>query len=284
MPLPSFDWQSINAPGGIMQGLGALGTALTNASVRRRELEAQAAAQKREQAYRDQQLAMQQQAQDLRGEQFAETKRANAAGEDIRRQELGLRGLQSFGGGLKSLVGGLSGMFDPYKQAQIENLQLRNEQLRNPKPRAMTVDQRIGVDKLYKGDVDALNRERMMNPEAFSGKPASGGWWTGGETPAVPPARDYNAELEALRSQYEARYPGWNPETPPQGGLTSMANPPAGSYMNLPLKASSPIRQQITQLYGGQLPPEVEQSLREAEAGDQESMQQLQEMLAPPAR
>lgn len=282
MPLPSFDWQSINAPGGIMQGLGALGAALTNASVRRRELEAQAAAHQQDQAYGDQQLAMQQQAQDLRGEQFAETKRANAAGEDIRRQELGLRGLQSFGGGLKSLVGGLSGMFDPYKQAQIENLRLRNEQLRNPRPREMTTDQRIGIEKLYQNELDALAAEKLRDKDAFEGKPA--GWGPFGAA-AVPPTRDYAKEMAAIKQKYDQRFPGWDqPPQAPQGGLTSMANPPPGSVMNLPHKVSSPIRQQITQLYGGQLPPEVEQSLQEAEAGDQESMQQLQEMLAPPAR
>ena len=285
IPAPRIDYNSLATPGGIGQGLAALGDSVIRARIARNKADQDAQGLARMES-RDAKLAAQNEAR------LAEEGRHNRAIESTKQQELDLRGLESFGAGVKNFAGGLSKFADPTAAARVRHLDsMTAKNMRPPAPpkipevgeAAYSVARRALADQ-----EEGLRNESRTNPD-FQGAPA------GIFSAAVPAKRNLQTELQQLRETSDdakivreymrqmeehakARASG---SAVPPGGPSG----PGGSQAPIPATAIpasvGALRKRVTQLYGGTIPPEVEQSLMEAEEGDADSAQQLEELFTP---
>lgn len=271
LPAPRIDYDAIATPGGIGAGLGNLVGSLAQARAMRQRTAADQAglARLRERDAMADQRAQEEMA--LRQAQFDETKRSNLAGENIRTQEAGARGLAALAGGARSLGSGLASFMDPEKQARVRYLQARTERLGQPTP--ISSESYVGALKLKQAAVDALNSAKMTSPKDF--QPTSEGEWNPlVENRQLPPKRDYEAELRAINEN-----PEWGAIINRYQDQIKRGGQQAAAPVNAMPTAASTIRKRVVAAYGGAVPPEVEQSILEAEGNDLESLQQLEEML-----
>lgn len=276
---PSFDYQSLNAPGGIGQGLGALSGALVDAAARRRQAEA---AQARLE-FEKQGLARLQ-ANDLadrsqRAMQFQEGVNHNRAQEEYQQGQLkrqdGLASLANtrYNDSMKRQA--VTDDFatterlyqhsrqDKLDAANIGQMNARAKNYSTPKTPSQPVDRTLLTPATYaqlsqqaEKQAQTEFEDSQMTHHAAVAK-ATGRLWND-PMPPTPPT------LEALRAKHRKSL--GLPDTPPTW-KTAPAAP-----------AASSLRGRVTALYGA-LTPELEQSLAEAEKGDAESAAQLKGIL-----
>lgn len=264
IPAPSFDYNSLATPGGVGQGLASIAGAVINARAMQNKAEAERQGLARlEQRDREDRM--------LRSAELDERARANKATENFRQQELGLRGLESFGRGAATVGKGIAGLFpDAKTAAQIDHLKSMAEKNRRPPaPRpapVMSHEARVGYLKLLEQAKADLQAKAMTDPRY---KPTKnwGGW--GDDTPAE---RSLEQELKDLEQTHPAAI----------ALREATANQQAPAPASAMPAAAGNLRARVSGLFGGAIPPDWEQSIMEAEAGDAEALQQLEEMLAEP--
>lgn len=256
IPAPSFDYNSLATPGGVGHGLASIAGAVVNARATQNKANVDAQGLARLER-RDQEDRA------LRAAEMEERTRANAANEDIRKQELGLRGLESFGRGAVNVGKGLGSLISgPKEAAQIDHLKSMAEKNRRPPvpkaPPQLGHEARVGYMKLLEQAKADLRSQAVTNPKAFA--PRDVEWDI--LSPDLPAERNLEAELAELDKTHPA----------------AIALRDATVNQQAPVAAGN-LRARVSARFGGKLPPEWEQSLMEAEAGDAESMQQLEEMM-----
>lgn len=270
IPTPSFDYNSLATPGGVGQGLASIAGAVVNARATQNKANAEAQGLARLEK-RDQEDRI------LRERELAERSRANMAGEDLRKQELGLRGLESAGRGAVNVAKGLGSLFPNAKdQALTRKYNAEADRaLRPPQPNAARDPSLIPAAVWNQLDqeatneaTDAMNRYKL-SPEYTTALGASKAWFNKGPVPESPEQRFEKALQEARERRGLTR---------PQPWQTGQQPTPANA---MPAAAGN-IRSRVSGLFGGAIPPDWEQSIMEAEAGDAEALQQLEEMLAEP--
>lgn len=267
IPAPSFDYNSIATPGGVGHGLQALAGSLINARATQNKAnaEAQGLARLEQRDQNEMRMGM---------SRMDEQNRSNLANEEIRRQELGMRGLESFGRGAANVAKGIGGLFpDPKTAAQIDHLKSMAEKNRRPPaPKTtppMSHEARVGYLKLLEQAKADLQAKAMTDPRY---KPTKnwGGW--GDDTPAE---RNLEQELKDLEQNHPAAI------------ALREAKEREQAPANAAPAAAGNLRARVSARFGGKIPPDWEQSLMEAEGDaklnippDAESLQQLEEMLA----
>lgn len=272
-PAPSFDFQSLNAPGGIGQGLGALSGALVNAAARRRQAEADRARLE----FEKQGLARLE-ARDL----------ANRSQEAMRFQE-GVnhnRAQEEYQQGQLKRQDGLAALAKTRYDDGV-------------KQQAVT-DDLAATERSYQH-----NRQGRLDAASIAEKDARAKYYSTPKTPSQPKdnSRAVNLQYEALaekQAQREfddsqiahsaavAKADGilWNDPMPPAPPTLEALRAKYRKNFSLPLPGetaaaptASPLRSRFAGMYPDGLPPEVELSLSEAEGGDQASAAQLERML-----
>lgn len=269
---PSFDYQSLNAPGGIGQGLGALSGALVDAAARRRQAEA---AQARLE-FEKQGLARLE-ARDL-ASRSQEAMRFQEGVDHNRAQE-------------------------EYQQGQLKRQDglaaLADRRYTEGVTRQKTLDTANAVQQDFE-----RGQRAQVDAASIAEKNARAKYYSTPKTPSQPKdnSRAVNLQYEALaekqaqrdfddgqlaHSAAVAKADGvlWNDPMPPAPPTLEALRAKYRKNFNLPLPGetaaptASPLRSRFAGMYPGGLPPEVELSLSEAEGGDQASAAQLERML-----
>jgi hypothetical protein len=292
IPAPRIDYNSLATPGGVGQGLAALGDSVIRARIARNKADQDAQGLARMEK-RDSMLAAQNAAR------LEEDGRHNRAVEATQQQELGLRGLSTFGAGVKNVTsaigGGLSKMMDPTAQARVRYLDsMTQKNLRQPEQKIPEVGEAAySVARRALADQEAaLQGEARTNPD-FQEVPGMTRW-----NAVTPAKRNLQTELQQLRETSDdakiVREYMRQMEEHAKARTAKAAVPPGGP--NGPGGAQAPapatvipagagsIRKRVTQLYGGAIDADLEASIAEAEMGDAESLQQLEELFAPVAQ
>ena len=263
IPAPSFDYNSIATPGGVGHGLQALAGSIINARATQNKAnaEAQGLARLEQRDQNEMRMGM---------SRMDETNRSNLANEEIRRQELGLRGLESAGRGAANFAKGVAGMFpDAKTAAQIDHLKSMAEKNRRPPPPKttppMSHEARVGYLKLLEQAEADLRNQAVVNAKDF--QPQDVEWDI--FSPDLPAKRNLEKELAELRQTHPAAIALREAKEREQAPVPANAAP----------NAAGTLRARVSARFGGKIPPDWEQSLMEAEGNDVESQQQLEEML-----
>lgn len=254
--MPSFDYNSLNAPGGIAQGLGAIGAAFVNARTQRER-----------QAQQQAQLDFQRQglAQVQAQNEFNNTYRTGQSTENERHN----RAMEGIGATRASQVG-VPHQKSPeelaYLQAQTAEAQARTERLGRP-DRTRWDPSLPSADAQLKANSDAAayaDEQLALEARKPENKGTSGGMfpWSAGATPPK--------DLKAFREEAFQRR-----SSELRRGVGQFSTPASAAP-----NAVSNLRQRVSNAFGGQLDANVEAALRAAEAGDTEAQQQLEQHIS----
>jgi hypothetical protein len=254
---PRINFNTLTTPGGIGQGLQGLVASIDNASVKRAQIAAQQEQQAAQQQFQQQGLARLM-AQDSanaahRTDTLGESKRHNQAMETNAQAATGLRGLESFGKGVLNGAKMLQGPSE-VDRARADMYNSAAEKNRRPvrDPNAISQADRTRRLELLQRDLEDWDSKAMMNPTYRPGEKP----WFG----AAPPPAGNRAADRAAFEQSRMGFYGLNAAAPAAGG-------------------GGDLRAQVQARFPRGIPPEWEQSLQEAEAGDQDSAAQLMEEL-----
>jgi hypothetical protein len=254
---PRINFNTLTTPGGIGQGLQGLVASIDNASVKRAQIAEREKQQAAQQGFQQQGLErlMAQDAANAtyRADTLKESKRHNQAMEGNARAVTGLRGLESFGTGLKNGLKMLQGPSE-VDRARADMYTSAAEKNRRPvrDPNAISQADRTRRLELLQRDLEDWDSKAMLNPMY---RPGEKPWF--GEAP--PPAGNRAADRTAYEQSRMGFY-GLNAAAPTAGG-------------------GGDLRAQVQARFPRGIPPEWEMSLQEAEAGDQDSAAQLMEEL-----
>lgn len=245
-PTPTINFDSITTPGGIGQGLAAVGASLARAKAIRERTALEQQGLARLQAKDDQDMRH-------RMSVMEEQKRHNLAQEDLRRQ------------GLSRLQGKPE---DPLLEEKRGLIQAQTAKLnRPPAPRVaapMSHEARVGYMKLVEQAKADLRAKALIDP-AYKAVP--GGMFSSG----TPAQRNLEADLKELENTHPAAIALREAQTAQQAPVAANAAP----------NGAGTLRARVMARFGNQpIPPDWELSLSEAEADDADALQQLEEMLA----
>lgn len=273
IPAPRFDYEALATPGGIGQGLAALGGALANAAARRRQAEAMEM-----KAAADQQGLARLQSNDVinrenRRREFGEQMRQGDERIKLEEKRIGLAGLA------KPLT--------PVDDARIRNLDASTERLKRPAGLAsLARDPRIipaavwnQLDQEASAEaMDAVNRRKLDPAHRAALDASKPGWFSGPAGPA--PMNDEQYREEVLRKARERR--GLHLPQPWQAGPAAAEGKSTApiAAQNAPTGVGT-LRKRALAAYGNAVDDEVLAAIAAAEAGDEEAAAQLEEMLAP---
>jgi len=282
IPAPRFDYQAAATPGGIYQGLGALAGAASEAfAVNRKAKQDQAIAEQaamREERKHQQGLARIA-AQDAQYERTY-TGQQDAANRTAQHQNsmLGIaqQRLQNEQEHRMNPPARQAPMLSPedqeYRRSLTERNRAETERLKNQAPplgRPPTPAEQIRMDEIDADAYAAQEVEKWVGQENAARAANHGGGWFSGAAPTVNLV-ERSQRKDAIRTQRLAELQRSRNKTAPQGGVSG-----------LPQGRSSFLRQEALKRFGGQLPAEVEMSLQEAENGDTDSQDELEELLMP---
>ena len=261
IPAPRLDYNSLATPGGIGQGMAGLMGSILQA----RALQNTAAVKQQGLAQMEDRNARQYMGQQADRQ---ERGRANLANEALRGQEIAARN------GMSSLP---PSAMEVARTKLIEAQTLRA--LRPPVPRAVAApkprdgispEAYAGLERNIADGVAELRKDTLLHPSQFQ---ATKNWFS----PDEPAQRNIEDEVQAYTKERRETM-GLNRRQPCQGGQPEQVAQPAW-VAPAPAASATGIRARITALYGGMLDPDTEQSVLEAEEGDPDALEQLEEML-----
>lgn len=266
MRQPSLNFDALNAPGGVIQGVSGLLGSIAGA---RGDI-AKAQAQQQEMDYRQQQddlrnqqdaqrFGLQQQQFGLQKDQFEFEKAFRAKQQEIAAAEAQAHGLTALGRTME--IGQRNA--DPSKQALTDkyNAEAEYTKKRTENYGQMTPQQQYQAFMQRQKELQALDEmaNSPLHRQEFQGSPEVKHWY--GNTPAVQPTRNLQQERQKIMDTY-APYVGQ------QGGV--------GGAMQAPAPQDD---QMINQIVQGLDPQSQAQFQRILQSGDQARIQQARQRL-----
>ncbi len=267
IPAPSFNYDALNAQGGLGQGLAALTGSLANAAAKRRQAEADM-----RQADIQRQGLERLRSNDVIGQENAkrqglEQVRQFDEAQGLRRDQYEMQGLEALA------RQGQQGMVDA---ARIRNYDADTQRKMRPTAQSQARDPALirpgewnQLDQQALQETEAeINRQKLSPEYAAEVSAAKGtfGMFKG------PPARNLDQIRQQLLDANRKRrgLDRHQPWMDGQGSVPAAAAPAAAGNL----------RQRATAAFGGKLPPDVLSRLAEAEAGDPDAIQDVEESLS----
>ncbi len=274
IPAPSFNYDALNAQGGLGQGLAALTGSLANAAAKRQQAE----------ALMRQNDVQRQGLERLRSNDVIGQENAKRQGlEQVRQfnEKQGLERDRYDMQGLEALARqGQQGMEADSRmgvdKARIENLNADTYRKQHPNPASQAKDPRVippsvwnQLDTSANQETDAEINRQKLSPEYAAEVAASKGTFGMFKGPA--PRNLDQIRVQLLQANRERR------------GLTQhqpWMDAPGAIPANAAPAAAGDLRKRVMGAYGTNIPPDVAARLKDAEDGDGDAVKDLEDALS----